>query len=406
MTRVVFVAPMFSPAATGMIEAAVAFPGARVAVVSQEPLERLAPALARALAGHWRVDDVTDVEALERAVRALAAVHGAPHRLYGAYEQLQLPLAIVRERLGIPGLPSEAARNFRDKARMKDVLRAAGVPVARHRLVRAAGDLHAFAAEVGFPVVIKPPAGAGARATHRLENAAALESALRSYPPSASDPMLAEEFLQGTEHSLETVSIGGNAVWHSLTEYTPTPLTVIEHPWMQWTVLLPREVDVPRYDDIRTVAARALRALGMTDGVSHTEWFRRADGSVAISEIAARPPGAQITTMVSRANDFDFVAAWTRVMIAGEFTAPERRYAVGTAYLRGQGKGVVRTIDGIDVVQREFGALVCDWRLPTVGQAPTGSYEGEGFVIVRHPDTEVVRQALARIVSVVRIGLG
>jgi hypothetical protein len=405
MTNVVFVAPMFSPAASQMIDAAVSFPDARVSVICQQPLERLAPALRDRIVGHWRIDDVTDIAALEGAVRALAARHGAPERCFGAYEQVQVPLAIVRERLGIPGLPSEAAMNFRDKARMKDRLRAAGVSVARHRLIATRDDAISFVGEVGFPIVVKPPAGAGARDTHRVIDVAGLEAALFAFRPNSADPMLAEEFLRGTEHSIESVSVNGEAVWHSITHYAPNPLHVLEHPWMQWCVLLPREVDDPGYDEIRAAASHALRALGMDTGVSHCEWFRRGDGSVVISEIGARPPGAQITTMVSRANDIDFVAAWIRLMIDGTFTPPQRRYAVGTAYLRGQGAGVVRSVEGLDTVHREFGDLVCDSRLPTVGQAPTGSYEGEGFLMVRHPETDVVRRALQRIVSTVHVRL-
>lgn len=405
MLRVVFVAPLFSPAASQMIEAAVSLSGVRVAVVAQEPRERLAPHIATRLAGHWRVDDVTDAAQLEWAVRSLAAQLGGVDRCFGAYEQLQGPLALVRERLGIAGLSSDAAANFRDKARMKDVLRAHGVPVARHRLIGAIADAHEFVREVGLPIVVKPPAGAGARSTHRIDSAAALSQWLSQYPPAPADPMLAEEFLRGSEHSLETISINGRAVWHSLTHYRPTPLHVLENPWIQWSVLLPREVDSPAFDDIRAVGARALSALGMQTGLSHCEWFRREDGTVAISEIAARPPGAQITTMIARAHDVDFIGQWAALMVHGTFHAPARRYAVGTAYLRGQGQGRVQAIEGVDALYREMAPLICDVRLPSLGQVPTGSYEGEGFIIVRHNDTRVVEQALDRVLSTVRVHL-
>lgn len=405
MIHAAFVAPLFSPAASQMIEAAVSIPGLRLSVVTQEPLDRLAPALAARLAGHWRVDDITSEAQLEWALGGLAGVHGPVDRAYAAFEQVQLPLARVRERLGLPGLTSDAAANFRDKARMKDVLRDAGIPVARHRLLATPADAVAFVREVGFPIVVKPPAGAGARATYRIADLAALERLFVDHAVSAADPFLAEEFLRGTEHSIETVSIGGQAVWHSITRYQPTPLEVLEHPWIQWGVLLPREVDAPAYDDIRAAVTRALDALGMVTGVSHCEWFRRTDGTLAISEIAARPPGAHFTTMISRAHDIDFVRDWVRLMVGGTFTVPERKYAVGTAYLRGQGQGRVRAIEGLDVVAREFGPLVCDVQLPTPGQSPTGSYEGEGFIMVRHPSTEVVERALQRLVSVVRVRL-
>ena len=62
----------------------------------------------------------------------------------------------------------EAAMNFRDKSRMKDVLRAAGVPVAHHALASSDAEARAFARAVGLPLVVKPPAGAGARSTWRV----------------------------------------------------------------------------------------------------------------------------------------------------------------------------------------------------------------------------------------------
>jgi biotin carboxylase len=262
MTFVVFAAPMFSTAASQMIEAAVSLSGVRVAVVSQEPLERLASHIAARLTGHYRIDSITDAGQLETAVRALASRHGPIYRCFGAYEQLQVPLAIVREKLGVQGLSSAAATNFRDKARMKDVLRSAGVPVARHRLIGSVEQAEAFAREVGFPIVIKPPAGAGAIATQRCEDRDALTRFLTRYPPTPGDPMLAEEFLHGSEHSIETVSVAGHTLWHSITNYYPTPLEVLENPWIQWSVLLPREVDAPAHDDIRLVAARAPRCIG------------------------------------------------------------------------------------------------------------------------------------------------
>ena len=40
------------------------------------------------------------------------------------------------------------------------------------------------------------------------------------------------------------------------------------------------------------------------------EWFRRPDGTVAVSEVAMRPPGAQITSMLCYAHDFDLDSAW------------------------------------------------------------------------------------------------
>ena len=110
---------------------------------------------------------------------------------------------------------------------------------------------------------------------------------------------------------------------------------------------------------------------------------------------------------MSLAHDTDFYVAWARLVTHGHFEVPARKYAAGAAYLRAQGQGhAVRSIRGLEDVRRELGGLVVEAKLPRPGQAPSGSYEGEGYVLLRHPDTAVVRDALRRIVELVRVDLG
>lgn len=401
---VIFAAPLISDNAFNMISAAASLPDVKLGVITHEPAERL-----RHLYGevtHWRVDDILDVNQLIWAASELSARNGPIHRLFGAYEQLQVPLAETRRFLNVPGMSVEAAINFRDKARMKTVMRANGVPCARHRLVTTVDEAVVFAEASGFPIVVKPPAGAGAQQTYRVEDQTQLRRALAAPAPTRTTPVLLEEFILGQEHSLETISVDGNAIWHSLTHYYPTPLHAVENPWIQWCLVLPREVDDPCYNDIKAAARKALSALGMDTGLSHMEWFRRKDGSIAISEVAARPPGAQITTLVSRAHDFDFVRAWMHVMVFNTFQIPERKYAAGACFLRGQGSGRVTAVHGWDRVQRDLGDLITDVKLPAMGTTPSTSYEGEGYVIVRHPDTSIVERAVAKVAETVRVELG
>lgn len=406
MTTVVFVAPFFLETTLRFVEAVAALPGVRTGLVSQDPVERLSGPLRRRLAAHRRVADGLDPRQIADAVRSLAREIGPPARLIGALEQLQVPLGEVRDALGIEGMSAEIARNFRDKGRMKDVLARAGVPCARHARAADPEAVLAAAKTVGFPLVLKPAAGAGAKSTYRIQDVEELRGALAAVRPSEERPVVLEEFVTGEEFSFDTVSIRGKPVWHSLSHYLPAPLHVVDNPWIQWCVLIPREIDHPRYDDIRRVAARALSALGMGTGLSHMEWFRRSDGSVLVSEVGARPPGAQITSLISWAHDIDFYRAWAELVVFERFQPPARRFAAGCAYLRGQGSGRVRAVHGLAEVLRELGALVVDRKVPTLGAAPSSSYEGDGFVIVRHPDTAVVERALESIVTNVRVELG
>jgi hypothetical protein len=56
-------------------------------------------------------------------------------------------------------------------------------------------------------------------------------------------------------------------------------------------------------------------------------------------------------------------------------------------------------------MQRSIGDLVVETRLPAIGVAPSTSYEGDGFVVVRHPDALVVTTAVQKIVRTLRVEL-
>lgn len=403
--HVIFAAPFFMDATLRFIRGATQLSGVDLTLVSQDPLEKLPADIRERLAGHWRVNDALNPEHLVVAGTELQRRFGTASRYFAALEQLQVPLAIAREALGIEGLTVEAAKNFRDKARMKTVLRDAGVPCARHALVGDRDAALAFADAVGFPLVAKPPAGAGGKSTFRIDNAAQLAELLERHAPDPQQPTLYEEFVRGTEFSFDSVMCQGDLVWHSVSRYMPSPLEVLENPWIQWCVLLPRHIGGEEFDPIRGAGESGLRALGLDTGLSHMEWFRLMDGRIAISEVGARPPGAQITSLLSYAHDIDFYRAWPQLMVYGEFAPPPRQYAAGAAYIRGQGRGIVRHIHGLDDAQQRFGGIVVEAKLPRQGQPPSDSYEGDGYVIVRHPDTAVVEHALTEIVKTIRVEL-
>ena len=118
--------------------------------------------------------------------------------------------------------------------------------------------------------------------------------------------------------------------------------------------------------------------------------------SHAAPPVGARPPGARFVNLISWAHDFDLFQAWAETVVFGRFAPRSRPYAAGAAYLRAQGSGAstVAGIRGLEEVAEELGPLVVESRLPRPGQPVSGTYEGDGFIIVRHPDTDVVKKAL------------
>ena len=413
MPHVTLVAPHFMENTNRYVAAFANLAGVKLSLISVDPVEALPPGLRGKVAGHYSVKDVGDGSQLATAAKAIASSLGPIDRLTGALEQLQLPMAHAREVAGIPGMRPDIARRFRDKDRMKQVLRAAGVPVAKSALVYSQAALEAFVDAVGYPVIVKPQAGLGARSTQRIEGRADLRALAQSgMVPTAESPLQAEQFVRAREHTCETVSIHGKAVWRSGTRYFPTPLEVLEQPWQQYCVMLPREVEAP-WTDFAPVNEAALAALfGPNPQVSgtaltHMEWFLREDGSMLVNEVGARPPGVQIMPLMGLAHDMDFISAWAELIAFDRFTPRPRVAAAGAAFFRGQGPGKrVVAVHGLEKAVEQAGPALVLLKAPKVGQARAPGYEGEGYALVKHPTTDGVKRALLALVENVHVQYG
>ena len=412
MPHVVFVAPRFLENTNRYVAAFAGLDGVTLSVVSEDPAESVPEALRSRVAGHYRVGDCLDGAQLTVALRALGKGVGRVDRLAGALEQLQLPMAAARDALGIEGMGTAVARNFRDKDRMKEVLRAHDVPVARSALVATSRALRAFVARVGLPVIVKPPAGLGSRATYRLESWGDLE-AFENGPgaPTSSRPVQVEQFVRAKEHTCETVTVRGVPVWRSGTRYFPTPLEALETPWVQYCVLLPREDDAPPFTDFHPVNGAALTALfgdaartAAGTALTHMEWFLRDDGSSLVSEVGARPPGVHIMPMMGLAHEVDLFARWAELIAFDRFEPVRRRWACGAAFLRGHGDGSrVASVTGVQAAVEAVGDALVEMRTPKPGQPRADGYEGEGWAIVRHANTDGAKHSLKTLIERIQV---
>jgi biotin carboxylase len=252
--------------------------------------------------------------------------------------------------------------------------------------------------------VLKPPAGMGAKATFRVGAIDQLLRAVKGMRVNEESPVLAEEMLRGHEHSMETITIGGKAVTSSISDYLPSCLDVVENSWIQWACVLPKEQEAPVHAAARKMGFAAIEALGLDSGMTHMEWFEKTDGSLAIGEIAQRPPGANITRMTGLAHDVDCYRAWARAVVDNELDAPwHRKYAVGCAFVRGMGQGRITHVTGVHETHEAVGKWIMEAKLPQLGTTKADTYEGDGYVIVRHESTDAVRAMLKKIIETMKV---
>lgn len=352
----------------------------------------------------FQLVDAHDPDQLIAAGRALAGKHGGLDRIVTTTETLLEPVARAGEVLGLPGMSVATVRRALDKSCLKPNLEAAGIDTARHRILTSHDDAARFVNEVGLPIVLKPLSGSGGLATWCIRSGQQLELALELMKPDSGNAVLAEEYLQGQELCIDTITIASEPCFYSICCYRPSILEALEDPGVQWSCVMPRDIGGDLYRDFIAQGLAAVRALSPGNAMTHMEGFLLEKRGVCFTDATLRPAGARISPMLEFAYDMDPYRAWARVAVDGCFDGPwERRYAVGTVFLRGTGQGVVTQVDGLELMKREIGELLSDGRLPLVGAARSVTYTGDGYVTVRHPETSIVEEALAFIARTVRI---
>jgi ATP-grasp N-terminal domain len=350
------------------------------------------------------VGDTHDSGQLVDAVRDLAGRWGGVERIVVVHETLLAPAARASEALGLPGMSESTVLRALDKSRLRRVLHRAGIDTAYEQILADAPDARRFADCVGFPLVLKPLTGGGGLGTWRIGSPEQLELAMGLLKPSADLPILAAEHLEGQELCIDTVTLADEPRFHSLCLYEPTILDALEDPRIQWRCVMPREISDDRYRGFVEQGLAAVRALEVGDAMTHLEGFLLDGGRACFTDATLRPAGARIGPMLGFAYDVDPYRVWARVAVDGCFDGPwERTYAVGTVFLRGVGRGQVDRVEGLEEVRRRVGDDLVDSRVPRAGHEKSLSYTGDGYITVRHPETEVVRDYLGLIANTVRI---
>ena len=174
--KAVFLAPSYPPEmqqyTRGLAEIGVEIYG-----VGDTPANQLPASLKPHLADYLQVPRILDDD--DVVARVTAWMKGREvDRVLANWEVMVLTAARLRERFGVPGMSVDTVTGFRDKQIMKERVAAAGIRVPRSQRVRTVGEARAAAERIGYPLILKPIAGAGSADTYKVENRKELERAL------------------------------------------------------------------------------------------------------------------------------------------------------------------------------------------------------------------------------------
>ena len=364
--------------------------GATVLGVASGPAHEL-PALARQhLAGYLQVPDL-----FTHAAAGIAQIRRwlgdrTLDRVCCLWEPGVEIAAQIREALGVPGQSYEQSLRFRNKDLMKQALAAGGVRVPRHETATDAKGVWRAAEIIGYPLIIKPIAGAGSQDTFRCDDAGAVTSAIAGL--GHIEEVDVEEFIDGEEFTYDTICAGGDIKYFHIGYYRPRPLVARTNEWISPQTLTFKDVDDPWVAEGRAMGEHVLQTLGYDTGFTHMEWYLKADGEAVFGEIAARPPGARTVDLMNYASDVDLFVGWAEAELHGTFSPViERKYNAACITKRAHGQGRITRIEGLDRVRARCGDGLCTVDLLPIG-TPRRDWKStllsDGYVTVRHPDWE------------------
>ena len=394
MTNVVMISPGF-PSEMAHFTAGLASVGATVIGMGDQPPDAL-PAAARQALAHYEHVSLADEGAVLAAVHGLAR-HASIDQVECLWEPYMLLAARLREALGLRGMTVEQTLPFRDKELMKRRLDAAGIRTPRHASTTTVAGVWEAAEWIGYPLIVKPIAGAGSADTYRIDDAAALDAALPllRHVPEVS----VEEFVEAEEFTYDTVCAGGEVLFEHVAWYRPRPLQMRMHEWVSPVAISLRDLSAPHLAGGLRMGREVLSALRFDSGFTHMEWYRKADGEVVFGEIGARPPGVRVVDLMNFSTDGDLYAGWAEAVVHGRMRSLTNRYNVGSICKRARGSGRITGISGMDTLMREYGGNVILTDLVPVG-APRRDWRastiGDGIIIVRHPELQRVIEMTER----------
>lgn len=370
--------------------------GARVFGVDQMPESHLPPMTRDSLSGYFQVASLFNEVAFDDLLGRVRSMHF--DRIESLWEPTVLLAARLRDAMGVPGLTHEQALRFRDKDKMKQAVADAGLRTPRHQRADSAKACYPAAEQVGYPICLKPIAGAGSENTYRVDSEAELDAALAR---AGDREYNIEEFVDGEEYTFDTISIAGRIAYENFSWYRPRPLVGRSVEWISPQTVTLRDVNAPELAGGRILGEKVLEALGPHTGFSHMEWYLKSDGDVVFGEIAARPPGAHTVDTMNFACDMDLFTGWSEAVVDGTWSVEvERLYNCAIIFKRAVGPGHIRRIEGLDRILASFGE-----HIPAMDLLPIGAHRrdwvktllSDGYVFVRHPDLDTTCELADRV---------
>lgn len=318
--------------------------------------------------GHWPYVDqalLLDYGDVDRLLPLARALHEAyPFRAaVSLFELGLLPAARINEALGLGGESVATVELLLDKWRMRRHLATKGISPVASAVGRSAQDVREFAAAHGLPVIVKPIRESGSLGVFCVREAADADVVAERFRSlddghwdarelsgaGSFDEFLMEEFLDGPEVSVETLTFDGRHVVVAVTDKECGGPGFVEVGHSQ-----PSRCPAGTLAEVTRLVTDFLDAVGLRSGPGHTEVKLTSRGP-RIVESHNRVGGDRINELTRIAYGVDMerhaLAAGLGVP-APLASTPEPRGGAAVRFLTPE-PGRVVEVTGVDAVRAD-----------------------------------------------------
>lgn len=289
-----------------------------------------------------------------KSVLSAAKKHNIDAIMTLASDMPIITVAKVSEELGLVGVDLDTAIKATNKSIMRETLKKAGVPVPLFFKANNLEECLIAVREIkekGYKCILKPSDNSGSRGIVLLsdfDDTTIKKSYEYSKNKSRNKTVMVEEFMEGPEVSVETISIEGKCNIIQITDKITTGAPY----FVEMGHSQPSSLGMETIEKIKAIAIDANKAIGIKNGPSHTE-IKVTKNGPKIVEIGARLGGDNITThLTPLSTGVDMVENCIKIAL-GEKTDIKIKYNKASAIRYfSQSYGKIKTIKGIEEAKK------------------------------------------------------
>lgn len=329
------------------------------------------------------------------------------HRIDGimtlATDMPMRTVAAVAKEMNLIGIDEETALKATNKAEMRKALQLNNVPIPKFYVVSNKDEYKDVVKQFNVPFIVKPADSSGSRGIFEVKDIHNEDLIVEAYeychPFSRVGDVVVEEYMEGPEVSVETLTVNGECHVIQITDKLTTGAPHYVEMGHSQPTMLSKEIA----EQISKVAKAANKAIGIKNGPSHTEIIVTKEGP-KIVELGARLGGDNITThLVPLSTGVNMVECCIKIAL-GEIPDIKKKWNKGSAirYFE-QHAGVIDSIEGVDKAEEIDGVQQISI-VHGVGEEVTeinSSGERMGFVIAQDVDVDAaIKDCLAALTKI------